>query len=386
MAQLKPFQAKHWLALLTVLFVIVLIAHLAIIFSSAGQFGIKKTVVTTAFTTRMVELPTVVPVVQKTPDLVSPQKQPPKVVKPKPAPKPVSKPSPVLAPKSPPALLPIPVETAAAILAPLLTPEIAPPPEPPPPAPVEAATPMAESVQPTPTPTPSPATAEAGLPPPAFTALSSGRHTYKVIVSKKGNPIQGEARLTWQQDGEKYALELSISAPIEVLNYKSSGTLTPQGLMPLDFYDKTVFKSTVAAHFVYAQNKITFSTTPNETELIPGAQDRNSILMQIAGLLAADPARYTPGTTFSIQIVNAREAEPWLFTVNEPEALNLETGSQIAWRLTRNPRREFDRKIELWFVPAMNYLPVRYRQTESNGDYQDMVWRSTQVLPNALMR
>lgn len=386
MAQLKPFQAKHWLALLTVLFVIVLIAHLAIISSAAGQFGIKKTVVTTAFTTRMVELPTVVPVVQKTPDLVSPQKQPPKVVKPKPAPKPVSKPSPVLAPKSAPALLPVPVETAAATLAPLLAPEIAPPPEPPPPAPVEAATPMAESAQPTPTPTPSPATAEAGLPPPAFTALSSGRHTYKVIVSKKGNPIQGEARLTWQQDGEKYALELSISAPIEVLNYKSSGTLTPQGLMPLDFYDKTVFKSTVAAHFVYAQNKITFSTTPNETELIPGAQDRNSILMQIAGLLAADPARYTPGTTFSIQIVNAREAEPWLFTVNEPETLNLETGSQIAWRLARNPRREFDRKIELWFVPAMNYLPVRYRQTESNGDYQDMVWKSTQVLPNALMR
>lgn len=386
MAQLKPFQAKHWLALLTVLFVIVLIAHLAIISSAAGQFSIKKTALTTAFTTRMVELPTVVPVVQKTPDLISPQKQPPKVVKPKPAPKPVSKPSPVLAPKSAPAWLPAPVETAAATLAPLLAPEIAPPPEPPPPAPAEAATSMAESVQPTPTPTPSPATAEAGLPAPAFTSLRSGRHTYKVIVSKKGNPIQGEARLTWQQDGEKYALELSISAPIEVLNYKSSGTLTTQGLMPLDFYDKTVFKSTVAAHFVYAQKKITFSTTPNETELIPGAQDRNSILMQIAGLLAADPARYTPGTTFSIQIVNAREADPWLFTVNEPETLNLEMGSQIAWRLTRNPRREFDRKIELWFAPAMNYLPVRYRQTESNGDYQDMVWRSTQVLPNALMR
>jgi hypothetical protein len=328
----------------------------------------------------MIELPAVVPVVEKMQDLVTPQKQTPKVVKPKPAPKPVA--SPVLAPKSAPALLPVPVETAAAPLEPLLAPAITPPSAPSPPAPT------AEPVQatPAPAPTPSLAAAEVGVPPPAFTALSSGRHMYKVIVSKKGNPIQGEARLTWQQDGEKYALELSIAAPIELLNYKSSGALTPQGLMPLDFYDKTVFKSTVAAHFVYAQNKITFSTTPNETELIPGAQDRNSILMQIAGLLAADPARYTPGTTFSIQIVNAREAEPWLFTVNEPETLNLETGSQIAWRLTRNPRREFDRKIELWFVPAMNYLPVRYRQTESNGDYQDMVWRNTQVLPNVLTR
>ena len=384
MANSKPLQTKHWLTLLVALFVIVLIAHLAIITSARGQFGIQKPEKINTFTTRMIELPAVVPVVQQTPAVVSPQKPPPQVVKPKPAPKLVSKPSPVPAPKSAPALLPLPVETAAAPLAPLFTPEIAPPPEQPPPAPVEAATPTAEPVQATPT--PSPATTEAGVPPPAFTALSSGRHTYKVIVSKKGNPIQGEARLTWQQDGDKYALELSISAPIELLNYKSSGALTPQGLMPLDFYDKTVFKSTVAAHFVYAQNKITFSTTPNETELIPGAQDRNSILMQIAGLLAADPVRYTPGTTFSIQIVNAREAEPWLFTVTQPETLNLETGSQIAWRLTRNPRREFDRKIELWFVPAMNYLPVRYRQTESNGDYQDMVWKSTQVLPNTLTR
>lgn len=388
MAHLKPLQTKLWLALLAVLFVIVLIAHLAALTLAHGQFGIDKSVKTTAFTTRMIELPAVVPVVQKTPDVVSPQKQPPKVVRPKPVTKSAPKPGPVLAPKSAPALLPVPVETAAAPLAPLLAPEIAPPPEQLPPAPVEAATPTAEPAQATPTSTstPAPATADAGVPPPAFTALSSGRHTYKVIVSKKGTPIQGEARLTWQQDGEKYALELSISAPIELLNYKSSGMLSPLGLMPLDFYDKTVFKSTVAAHFVYAQNKITFSTTPNETELIPGAQDRNSILMQIAGLLAADPARYTPGTTFSIQIVNAREAESWLFTVNEPETLNLETGSQIAWRLTRNPRREFDRKIELWFVPAMNYLPVLYRQTESNGDYQDMVWRSTQALPNALTR
>jgi Protein of unknown function (DUF3108) len=376
MAHRKPLQTKLWLALLVALFALVLIVHLTALTLAHGQFGIEKSVKTTAFTTRMIELPAVVPVVQQTPADASPQKRPPKVVKPKPAP------VPVIVPKSAPALLPVPIETATAPLAPLLAPELAPSPEQPPPAPVEVATPTPEPVQAT----TATATAEAGAPAPAFTALSSGRHMYKVIVSKKGNPIQGEARLTWQQDGEKYALELSISAPIELLNYKSSGTLSPQGLMPLDFYDKTVFKSTVAAHFVYAQNKITFSTTPNETELIPGAQDRNSIFMQIAGLLSAGPARYTPGTTFSIQIVNAREAESWLFTVNEPETLNLETGSQIAWRLTRNPRREFDRKIELWFVPAMNYLPVRYRQTESNGDYQDMVWRSTQVLPNTLMR
>jgi hypothetical protein len=369
MATLKPQQTKHWLALLAALFVIVLIAHLAALDAARGQFSINKSVQTTALTTRMIELPAIVPVVQKPPDVPTPQKPPPKIVKPKPAP--------AVVPKTAPALRPLPVETATT---PIVEPVLPVPPVLPPPT-VETAATMPEPVQSAPN-----TAAEAGVPPPAFTALSSGQHMYKVIVTKNGNPIQGEARLAWQQDGERYAMELSISATIEFLNYKSTGALTPQGLMPLDFYDKTGFKSTVAAHFVYPENKITFSTTPTETELMPGAQDRNSVLMQIAGMLAADPARYTPGTSFSIQIANAREAEPWLFTVNEPETLNLENGSQIAWRLTRNPRREFDRKIELWFVPAMNYLPVRYRQTESNGDYQDMVWKSTRVLPNTLPR
>lgn len=369
---IKPLQTKHWLAVLATLFVIVLITHLAIITSARGQFDTQKSEQVNTFTTRMIELPMPTPVVEKTPEIVTP----PKPVKPKTkvtaAPKEVPNPTPASATQATSALLPAPVESMPVA-----------------PTPPEQAPPANELVAPTTEPAPTAPIAtsgDSGLPPPAFTALQSGQYSYKVIVTKNGNPIQGKARINWQQDGEKYAMELSIFAPIELLNYKSNGMLMPQGLMPLDFYDKTAFKSTVAAHFIYAENKITFSTTPSETELISGAQDRNSIFMQIAGLLAADPARYTPGTTFSIQIVNAREAEPWLFTVNEPETLNLENGSQIAWRLTRNPRREFDRKIELWFVPAMNYLPVRYRLTESNGDYQDLMWVSSQILPNTLPR
>jgi Protein of unknown function (DUF3108) len=365
-ANQKPIQSKHWLALLATLFVIVLIAHLAIITSARGQFGTQKSEKIDTFTTRMIELPAPMPVVEKIPEVVTP----PKPVKPKAKLAAIAK------------ALPNPMPTTAIEAAPVPVESITTAPTPPEQAPAKT-----EIAAPTTAPAPASSIAapsNSRLPPPAFTTLSSGEHNYKVIVVKNGNSTEGKARLTWRQDGERYKLELSIFAPIELLNYKSNGTLMSQGLMPLDFYDKTGFKSTVAAHFIYAENKITFSTTPAETELVPGAQDRNSVLMQIAGLLAADPARYTPGTTFNIQIVNAREAEPWLFTVSEPETLNLENGSQIAWRLTRNPRREFDRKIELWFVPAMNYLPVRYRQTESNGDYQDLMWVSTQMLPNTM--
>ncbi len=379
MAQIKPFQAKHWLALLTVLFVIVLIAHLAIISSAAGQFGIKKTVETTAFTTRMVELPTRPWVVEKVPEVIPP----PKTIKPKRTPAAAVTTAPRAVPPSAPALLPVPVETAAVDLpapvaptAPDTSPAVSPPM-------AEAAPTLPEPAQATPTVTSS----DTGLPPPAFTAMNSGLHTYKVIFTKGGNSNQGKALVKWQQDGEKYALGLTASLLfIDVFKWGSTGLLSPTGLLPERFSDKRFRKSEVAAHFDRMQNKIIFSANTAEAALQAGAQDRISVIWQIAGMLAADPKRYPPGNTFSLQTVSATDAEPWLFTVNEPETLNLETGSQIALRLTRNPRREFDQKIELWFAPAMNYLPARFRFTETNGDYVDVVWQGVEVIPNSLPR
>jgi hypothetical protein len=376
MATLKPLHTKHWLALLATLFVIVLIAHLAIISSAAGQFSIKKSMQTTAFTTRMVELPAPIlptPVVEKAPEVVTP----PKPVKPKPAA--------VLAPK---AAIAAPEQTL-----PLTTLAESEPTAPAAPASVTtaaAAPAVAEAASPTPEPaqaTSAPISSEAGLPPPAFTAQNSGRHTYKVIFTKSGNSNQGKADVQWRQDGEKYALSMSASMLfIEPFAWKSTGLLSATGLLPERFSDKRYRKSEVAAHFDRAQGKITFSANTPEAALQAGAQDRISVIWQIAGMLSADPKKYLPGTTFSLQTVSATDAEPWLFTVNEPETLNLETGSQIAWRLTRNPRREFDQKIELWFVPAMNYLPARFRFTETNGDYVDVVWQSVDNLPNTVLR
>lgn len=381
MAHANPIQTKHWLAFLITLFAIVLIAHLAVIMSARDQFDIKKLKKTTAFTTRMIELPAVVPVLPKTPDVVAPQKRPPKVVKPKPVPVPV--PAPVLSPNSAPTWLPAPVETVAASLAPLLVPELETPPEQPPPASVEVATPTAEPVQAAPT----PATAEAELPPPAFTALRSGRHTYRALFTQNANTTQGKAEVRWQQDGEKYMLSLSASVLMfEAIAWKSAGLMSPQGLQPERFSDKRFRKSEVAAHFDRLQNKIIFSANSPEAVLQTDAQDRISIIWQLAGLLSAEPARYPPGSSIAIQTIDAAEAQTWMFTVNELETLNLDSGAQFALRLTRNPRREFDRKIELWFAPALGYLPVRFRQTQTNGNSEDLVWQSTQALPNASPR
>jgi Protein of unknown function (DUF3108) len=366
----KPLQTKHWLVLLTMLFFIVLIAHLAAITSASASFGIKKSEKLLPLKTRLIEQPVAVSETEKVPEIVSP----PNSVK-------------TVKAKNTPALLPTPADAVAT-------------PVPPPTPPFTAALPVIDVAAPVYTPLqvpapesaqakPSSALGDASLQAPTFTALSSGLHTYKVIFTRKGISNQGIAELLWRQDGDKYMLNLLASYTLLIKTFKvfeqnSTGQLSPQGLEPMRFSDKRLTRSEVAAHFDRDLGKIIFSANTPDAQLQAGAQDRLSVIWQLAGMLAADPTRYPPGSTVTMQTVSATDAEPWLFTINEPETLNLPTGSHIARLLTRNPRREFDQKIELWFASSMNYLPVRFRFTETNGDYVDVLWQSVQPVPSLL--
>ncbi len=252
------------------------------------------------------------------------------------------------------------------------------------PAPEAAAAP--DEASPAPDPATETASSESSPPSPAFTALNSAKHLYSVVFTKNSVVNQGTAELMWRHDADNYALSLLARYySFPVFLQSSVGHLSPQGLLPTRFSDKKGLKSELAAHFDHAQGKLTFSANTPDAVLLAGAQDRSSIILQLAGLLAADPTKYPTHTTLSLQTVSAREAEMWLFTVNEPEILSLPAGPHIALRLTRNPRREFDQKIELWFAPALNYLPVRIRQTESNGDYFDAQLQNSQNLPDVML-
>ena len=96
----------------------------------------------------------------------------------------------------------------------------------------------------------------------------------------------------------------------------------------------------------------------------------------VAALLAADPQRFPTGTMLSMQTVSQREAEVWQFGVEKAESLDLPYGNVMAIKLNRKPRREFDQHIEIWFAPTLDYLPVRLRITNANGDQVDQMLRA----------
>ena len=196
-------------------------------------------------------------------------------------------------------------------------------------------------------------------------------------VSSNKFPFRLNAELGWQQDGASYDAKLSFGAFGLRRVQTSRGEITAVGLAPLRFSDK--YRSEVAAHFVREKGKVTFSANTPDAPLLAGAQDRLSVVLQLAAMVAGDPERFPRASTITLQIIGPRDADIWLFTVEEDETLNLPGGPQATRKLVRNPRREFDQKVELWLAPALGYLPARIRITEANGDYIDQKWLSSEA-------
>lgn len=211
----------------------------------------------------------------------------------------------------------------------------------------------------------------------AFTVPGSVRLKFDVTGQARQQSYQARAELLWLHDGSTYDARLEVSAFLfgsRVQN--SSGRIGAQGLAPMRFGDKG--RSELAAHFDRSGGRVTFSANTAEAPLLTGAQDRLSVLLQLASMLAGDPVRYPQATTISVQTVGPRDAEVWLFTVEGEERMRLAGAEHSTLKLTRNPRREFDQKVEAWFAPHLGYLPVRVRITQANGDFVDQQLREVE--------
>lgn len=234
--------------------------------------------------------------------------------------------------------------------------------------------------------TPETAPAEALPPPPAPRPPRETLQAFKVqalpqtvrlsyTVEANKFPFSLNSELRWQHDGTHFEARLEFSAFGQSRVQTSRGEITPEGLAPTRFSDK--FRNELAAHFDRQKGKVTFSANTPEAPLLAGAQDRLSILIQLAAVVASHPEDYPEGTTITLQTIGPREADTWLFTVGRTETLVLPGGEQRALKLVRNPRKEFDQRVEVWLAPAMAYLPVRIRITEANGAFVDQKWLSS---------
>ena len=220
--------------------------------------------------------------------------------------------------------------------------------------------------------------ADASLPPAVVPPSMSLRYT--VAATNKGSNYSGSGQLTWKHDGQQYETRLTLRALVFTIGEQGSvGRLNDRGLAP-DRYTDRRRSSERAAHFDRDGQRLRYSNNAPDGKLLPGTQDRLSLNFQLAGLFNARPDAYAEGQTLRLPVTSVETAEVWLFQVG-PEAIEpLPAGEVLARKLTRSPRKEYDRKVEVWLLPGYAHLPGRIRTTEPNGDHWDMRLEQLPVL------
>jgi hypothetical protein len=218
----------------------------------------------------------------------------------------------------------------------------------------------------TPAPTAGTSSAPAAAPrsdPPPATELN-----YDVFGQAKGFDYRATGLLSWRREGPNYEARLELAMPLLGKRVQTSqGSVGPDGLRPVRFADKR--SSERAAHFEPEARRIRFSNNAPEAEWMPGAQDRLSLFMQLAGLMRAQPRQ--TGEVLSFQVAGVGDAEVWRFEVGALETLRLPAGNIEARLLKRTPRKAHDSTVEVWLAPSLGHLPVRLRIAQSNGDVAD---------------
>ena len=217
---------------------------------------------------------------------------------------------------------------------------------------------------------PSPPAPDTQTPVTAMSLPASARLDYRMTGSAKGLTYHANGELVWQNAGGSYHARMTVKALfVGARTMSSTGQVGAEGLAPTRFSDKS--RSEVAAHFEPDKGQISFSANTPTVPWVQGAQDRVSVFLQLGGMLAGNPAAFPAGSSISTLTVGPRGADPWTFVVEGPELLALPFGETATVKLSRQPRREYDQKVEIWFSPALGYLPVRSKITQTNGDFVD---------------
>jgi hypothetical protein len=181
--------------------------------------------------------------------------------------------------------------------------------------------------------------------------------------------FSGRGDLSWQRHGTAYEMRLQAQvAGIDVLTQTSTGHVDAAGLAPERHTDSRARRGTQAANFQRDQGRVTYSGPQATNPLPPGTQDRLSWMVQIAAVLNAQPEHATPGAKLVFFVSSARgDADVWEFRCVAVETVQTPQGAVRAVRFTREPRKAYDRQVDVWLAPAYHHLPIRVRFTTGSG-------------------
>lgn len=232
---------------------------------------------------------------------------------------------------------------------------------------------------------PDPAPQPPQTPPPHTDAPPSVTLKYDVQGLRDGKKVYGSGKIIWRNMGDRYRIDGSASVLFfTLLQFSSDGMLDDFGVSPAIYTEKRFHKTATDTRFERERNTITFSASDKQYPRPGDAQDRASIIWQLAAIGRGNPAAFSAGASFDVFVAGVHDAEPWTITVSGAEDVTVDGDPASAWHVVRLPQPgSYDQKIDIWLAPQQQWYPVKIRYTESNGEFLEMSLSSqTPLQPN----
>ncbi|WP_341313400.1 DUF3108 domain-containing protein [Paraburkholderia sp. IMGN_8] len=207
-----------------------------------------------------------------------------------------------------------------------------------------------------------------------FSVPPSGELQYDTFYNGVRNQ---PGTIHWTSNAQSYEMVVSVPLPfIGTFVYSSRGRIDAFGLAPEQYVEKRGRRPEDVSIFNRAAKQVAFTRTPATLPLPDGAQDRFSMVMQLASLVRGDPGAYQPGVTRQFFVVDSDSGENWPVETIGEETIRTAQGYLDTRHFKRLPRHDGDRRrIDVWLAPSLGWLPARIMQTEPNGTQFELVWR-----------
>ncbi len=198
------------------------------------------------------------------------------------------------------------------------------------------------------------------------------------------------AEIDWIVEGNDYRLYVNIPyAFVGPFVFESRGTVDAYGIAPIIYWSQRGSRTPRYSRFDRdgkGGGQMYFSEKPEFTPaIVPGTQDRFSLIFQLASLLNGNSKMDEAGTIRSIPVVDYNTLEDWQFK-SYGEAFNEDIPSlgkttNRHYALMQRENDPWKRQVDIWLAKDLDWLPGRIRSLESNGRVLELVFRQKNPVP-----
>jgi hypothetical protein len=203
------------------------------------------------------------------------------------------------------------------------------------------------------------------VPPPAELSYTVAR------TDADGTQWSGQALLSWKRNDHAYQMRFEagikiVFARVNLAVLTSEGYLGNTGLAPVKMTEKRRGRALTATHFDWAGNKVSFSASQNSYALLPGAQDKATVPLQLSAIARGDQSQLSGD--IDMFVGEDRWGSVYTFNVVGPEEIDTPLGRLQTVRVARPPKQgSYKTRLDIWLSPAHGWLPVQIRSSEANG-------------------